>query len=255
MSEGLSSSGGEAGDPVGTERSRRTARRALPWLGVLYVVVVLFPVQFRETKALIVLGAFFLWGAALFIWWMRRWVRFTLLGLLAVAVVLVALPGRQPDPAGLRADYKTGLSTYSHTRYVWGGETVVGIDCSGLVREGLVWGELWNGVRTLNGTPIRNALSLWWHDASAQALGGGYLTASIGQSDSVNNVNPDTIALGDMAVTTDPAHVLVYIGDGTWMEADPGLGRVVKETVPSDNGWFQTPVVLVRWDVLADRNA
>ena len=180
-----------------------------------------------------------------------RWVRFALLGVAATAVVLVALPGRAPDPAALRTDYRRGLSVYGDARYVWGGESPIGVDCSGLVREGLVLGEFLNGVRTLNGTPIRDALSLWWHDASAQALGDGYMTQPLGRYDSVNDIPAGVAATGDLAVTTDGVHVLVYVGEQTWMEADPSVGRVISEQVPSDNAWFKTPVVLVRWDVLA----
>ena len=65
-------------------------------------------------------------------------------------------------------------------------------------------------------------------------------------------MDPDAAAVGDMAVTEDGVHVLVYVGDQTWMEADPVFGRVVRESVPSDMAWFETPVVLVRWKVLAD---
>ncbi len=50
---------------------------------------------------------------------------------------------------------------YQGVRYVWGGEGLLGIDCSGLVRKGLVWSQLNLGIRTLNGKPIRDAIGLW----------------------------------------------------------------------------------------------
>ncbi len=177
----------------------------------------MFPVEYQITRAFIVLGAFVLWGACLFVWWRRRWVRATLLALLGVVVLVVALPGRQPDAEGLRVDYRRSLSLYGHTRYVWGGETPLGSDCSGLVHEGLVLGQLLNGVWTLNGTPIRNALSLWWHDCSAEALRDGYrgLTHPVAEFDSINDIDSNSPAVGDLAVTTDSAHVLVYVGDQT----------------------------------------
>lgn len=238
-------------DPSDGDRPKRVVKRLVFWLAPLYVVLLLFPIQYQETKALMVLGAFALWTAALFVWWPRRWVRLTLLGIAGTVVILVTLPGREPDREELRADYRRGLSAYGSARYMWGGETPIGIDCSGLVRQGLVLGQLFDGIRTLNGTPIRNALSLWWHDASAQALGNGYMTQSLGRYDSVNDIPEGVAAVGDLAVTTDGVHVLVYVGEQTWMEADPALGRVVSEKVPSDNAWFETPVVLTRWDALA----
>ncbi len=44
---------------------------------------------------------------------------------------------------------------------------------------------------------------------------------------------------------------MAYLGDNRWIEADPGIGRVVIVLVPSsDNGWFRTPMKIVRWNVL-----
>ena len=115
-----------------------------------------------------------------------------------------------------------------------------------------MWGQLLNGVRTLNGTPIRGAIALWWYDCGATALRDGYrgLTHPVARYDSINDIDNEAIAVGDLAVTTDGAHVLVYVGEGRWTEADPGPGRVVTVTAPSDDGWFRVPVVIVRWDVL-----
>lgn len=189
-----------------------------------------------------------MFGGALYVWWQRRWVRVSLLVFLGLIVALVALPGREPDPGGLRADYRRGLQLFGQAKYVWGGETLVGIDCSGFVREGLVAGHLINGVRTLNGTSIRSGLALWWTDASALALRDGYrnLTVPLGEYDSVNVIAPDVAEIGDLAVTADGTHVLVYVGGQTWMQADPGSGRVTTAKVPSSNGWYETPVALMR---------
>jgi len=143
----------------------------------------------------------------------------SLLVFLGLIVALVALPGREPDPGGLRADYRRDLQLFGQAKYVWGGETLVGIDCSGFVREGLVAGHLINGVRTLNGTSIRSGLALWWTDASALALRDGYrnLTVPLGEYDSVNVIAPDVAEIGDLAVTADLGHTCW----STWV-ARPG---------------------------------
>lgn len=54
-----------------------------------------------------------------------------------------------------------------------------------------------------------------------------------------------------MAVTSSGVHVLIYLGDREWIQADPGYARVVRMTVPSEDAWFAMPVVMVRWRVLS----
>ena len=54
-----------------------------------------------------------------------------------------------------------------------------------------------------------------------------------------------------MAVTKGGAHVLVYLGNGEWMEADPSLNKVVIIHPPTANAWFDMPVQLVQWSQLA----
>ena len=55
---------------------------------------------------------------------------------------------------------------------------------------------------------------------------------------------------GDLAVTADGVHVLAYLGDRTWIEADPTAHEVVEVTLPTSNAWFHVPVVFVRWRYL-----
>ena len=53
-----------------------------------------------------------------------------------------------------------------------------------------------------------------------------------------------------MAVTSNGVHVLAYVGDSTWIEADPSalVGyKVVQIKAPTSNAWFNTPVHIVRW--------
>ena len=44
-------------------------------------------------------------------------------------------------------------------------------------------------------------------------------------------------------------HVLAYLGNNRWIEADPGEGRVIEvgPTEMNENPWFQQAVVFVRW--------
>ena len=69
----------------------------------------------------------------------------------------------------------------------------------------------------------------------------------------MNETDAADIQKGDMAVTVDGMHVLVYLGDGEWLAADPGLGEVVRARVPvSGNAWFDQRVYLIRWRELDD---
>jgi hypothetical protein len=44
---------------------------------------------------------------------------------------------------------------------------------------------------------------------------------------------------------------MAYLGDNRWIEADPGVQRVLIVTVPSeDNSWFHQPMKVVRWNIL-----
>lgn len=178
-----------------------------------------------------------------------------LLAPITLAAVCLLLPSREASPTTLRADYVTMLKAYGHARYVWGGESPLGIDCSGLVRKGMVWGQIINGIRTFNGGPIRDGVWLWWTDFTAKALQDGYrnLAVPLFKSESVNKADQNSLAEGDLAVTSDGIHVMVYIGDRTWMEADPDLKRVVQQTVPAQNRWFRVPVTLMRWQVLREK--
>ena len=125
----------------------------------------------------------------------------------------------------------------------------MGIDCSGLVRKGLVWGQLYHGLRTVNGRPIRDAITLWWHDLSAIALRDGFRgwTNELFRNDTVAGADVLRLRPGDLAVTSDGVHVMAYLGSQTWIEADPNVHKVIEVVLPTDNQWFEMPVVFVRW--------
>src|SRR5580658_7227415 len=52
-----------------------------------------------------------------------------------LTVLLVAVcPGKPYDVHALRIAYVDRLRAYVGVKYVWGGENMLGVDCSGLVR-------------------------------------------------------------------------------------------------------------------------
>lgn len=221
------------------------------WLTLLAfaVLIVIFPVAHKTTRLLLLVcvAALWLWGVFL----LRRRQAFAATVLIAGILLLgwLCLPGSPADPDAIQRSYVQCLKQYRGTVYVWGGENRMGIDCSGLVRRGLINANAKVGVRTLNPRLVRSALSLWWHDCSARALRDGFrgLTIRLATTPSINSTALDTISPGDLAVTAGGIHVLAYLGGNTWIEADPKVMRVITVDVPSDNIWFTTPVQLVRW--------
>ena len=165
------------------------------------------------------------------------------------------IPGRAYDASKLRISYVASLGIYEGTTYVWGGENRLGIDCSGLVRKGLIVADYRQGIFTLNPALLREGFSLWWHDCSAQALGEEYRhgTRLLFDAPGINELDHSRILPGDIAVTRDGVHTLAYVGNQTWIEADPTVHRVIKVQVPTKNAWFEQPVNILRWSQLAEK--
>lgn len=228
---------------------RTITRRIWIWIVILTLIVWLWPIEYRITRFALTTGLATSWAGALFLWWNRKRLRVALISCGILPIVIMCLPGRAPDPAGLGADYAKGLQVYRGVRYVWGGEGLLGIDCSGLVRKGLVWGQLFHGLRTVNGRPIRDAVILWWHDASAMALRDGYRdwTEELFRCERIEDADHERLKPGDLAVTVDGVHVLAYLGDHTWIQADPDVRKVIEVRLPSYNSWLNRPVIFVRW--------
>jgi len=233
-------------------------RNLLIWWSIgwfFWVLLLFYPISYGILRLALVMLAVVLWLGMLGLFWHQLWVRLGCLVLAGVVGAIALLPGPPPDSETLRQDYVQALNAYTGTTYVWGGETRLGIDCSGLVRRGLVDANLKRGLLTLNPHLIRQAISLWWYDASAQALGEEYrdLTRRIGQADSINQIDPASLQPGDIAVTVDGVHVLAYTGNNIWIEADPHHKRTIRVKVPDfSNPWFQVPVQILQWRQFVD---
>ncbi|MBV9868261.1 MAG: C40 family peptidase [Abitibacteriaceae bacterium] len=164
---------------------------------------------------------------------------------------------RPARPAGRRAKLRQGyvvaLNRYESVPYVWGGEGLRGIDCSGLVRRGMIDADLKTGFATANPALIRAGCDLWWHDCSAKALKEEYRhqTQLLLTTSSLNHLNYAALLPGDFAVTDSGVHTLAYIGNQTWLEADPGAWKVIKVKIPSKIAWFSQPMHIMRWRQLA----
>ncbi len=244
--------------PANDTYSRKTHPRSflhIVWWICLggVVALVLLPVSVGLGRMLLVVSIPVLTAGASFLLWSRRWLRWLPLIALAGLVLLLLAPGRDCDVDRLRSRYITSLQRYEGTRYVWGGENRFGIDCSGLVRRGLIDAHLWEGLVTANPALVREAARLWWFDCSARSLKDNYRgwTRLLFTAPAINDVAPERFRAGDIAVTSSGVHVLVYLGGGEWLQADSTPGKVVRGRPPTDsNKWFSVPVHVLRWQFL-----
>jgi len=109
------------------------------------------------------------------------------------------------------------------------------------------------GLRNLSPDLVRRSIWLWWHDTTAKEIGQLHAGQTVHLLDaaSINALDDARLLPGDLAVTRDGVHIMAYIGEHTWIEADPGVGRVIRVKTPAnDNGWFDVPVRIVRWGIL-----
>ncbi len=225
------------------------------WGLFLLVILLLYPIGYGILRAGTVLLMLLLWSGALFLFWQQKIGKITTLIIGAIALLIIILPGAPIQPNILREYYVQGLNYYEGTTYAWGGENKFGIDCSGLVRQGLVKANLMYGMRYLNPPSLREAFFIWWFDASAETLKTGYLnkTKVLFPANKINDIESNKLQVGDFAVTKDGVHTLAYIGNNIWIEADPGYHKVITVRVPEyKNPWFNTPVYIVRWQQLVN---
>lgn len=222
-------------------------------LWLIAIALFLYPIENRSLRIGLLISLLGLWAGCLHFSWRKPSIRFVFLFCTLVTASFLTLPGRHFKTEDLRNKYVESLRSYERTRYIWGGENKLGIDCSGLVRAGLTKATFEQGFLTLNPGLVRYSLSLWWHDSTAKALGNEYRhqTRRMFTVGSINELNQSKLLPGDIAVTVSGVHVLAYLGSGQWIEADPSIGKVVIVQAPvAKNPWFQEPVNVLRWTEL-----
>lgn len=220
---------------------------------ILATCIILFPINNGPLRIATV--GILIFALAFAIYGFRK-VKPIFYGLIALALavgIFLLTPGKKFAADQLTESYLRALRSYEGTRYIWGGENKLGIDCSGLVRAGLIKANLQQGVLTLNPALLRRSMSLWWHDCSAKSLGEEYrgFTKRILSSAEINSLDENQILPGDIAVTKSGVHVLAYLGNHQWIEADPDLKRVIIIHTPDKkNAWGDEPVQILRWTQL-----
>jgi hypothetical protein len=240
--------------PIFLQISRRQLFRLWCVAWFLLVIILIQPLGYFIARSITVLLLILVWAGGLYFGWRRLPVRMGMLAVTFCLSLLLILPNRSVDAASLRSTYIQAMQGYEDTPYVWGGENRFGIDCSGLVREGLIQANLQQGIITFNPALVRQGVAMWWFDLSAQALRDGERgwTKRLFKAESINAIDHSKLLPGDLAATADGVHILAYIGENNWIEADPGIHKVMTVAVPDKvNYWFNVPVYVLRWQQLA----
>ena len=172
------------------------------------------PIRNTSIKLIILLLTLSLWLCVLYLCWSKKKIRYFIFGLTAFIVAFCSMPSRRINDDSLRKQYVRSLCYYESKPYVWGAENFFAVDCSGLIRQGLIDANVVYGLKTFNGALVREAILLWWFDSSAKAMRDEYRgrTKQLIKASSINQLDHNLILPGDFAVTQNGVHCLAYLG-------------------------------------------
>lgn len=252
--------------PSETHSPRMVFPRLCNWIFVILLaalaIVLRTSLMTRSVRALVVgtilFGLFTCLVHLAILFYSRPRLLYPAIFFVGLGVLWVILGDKPPDILTIRAVYLRQTRAYVGTRYVWGGETHRGIDCSGLARVPLWQTISKEGVRDVNSNLLGPKLwKFWWRDLSANDLVTckyGY-TRRICAAPKLAGYRNREMQPGDLAIAGSGSHVLIYLGDDEWIEANPDDGKVVinRATADSKRPCFNMPVTLMRWWILAGR--
>lgn len=196
---------------------------------VLFIISFIYPVNVGLKRlAVIIFGVLSLLSLFILIQ-KRKKLRIAYVSVLVIIAIIMMLNGKKISPDEMRSEYINVLKSYEGTRYVWGGEGRLGVDCSGLIRKALIDTNIKLGLENLSQQYIRRGIYLWFNDFSAQAVRDGYkhLAIKVCDVENLRIADYSKINQGDVAVTESGAHIIAYIGNRKWIEADPYEKKVI----------------------------
>ncbi|OPZ87646.1 MAG: outer membrane lipoprotein [Firmicutes bacterium ADurb.Bin419] len=214
------------------------------------ILLAINPINRRSTNLLFIGAILALYTCFIVLSWKNKILRLILFILPVILLSLLTINGPEIDKEVIRSEYVKALIKYEGTKYVWGGETSLGIDCSGLVRRGLIDTYIRLGFLNISPQYIRKGIYLWYNDLSAEAIGNEYAnrTVKVFSNQVLNDLDYEKIKEGDIMVTENGVHAMAYIGNREWIQADPSEQKVIIEKAPDDNNtWYKVPSKILRW--------
>lgn len=197
----------------------------------LLAIIFIYPVRTTSTRLAIILLALFPYAYLHIILWRKHHVGKVLLGLSAVILIwaLSSYQLKQINPS----HFIKHLQSFEDTKYVWGGETAWGIDCSGLIRQAMVHSYLSSG-------RIGSAFQVWFFDCPAKNFAVQYkdLFAAVVDSGTINTLDHSLLKPGAIAVTKSGLHILAYLGNEQWIQASPNDKKVISKHHLAEDLWF-----------------
>lgn len=147
----------------------------------------------------------------------------------------------------LRNNYVSALLSYEGAAYAPAEETD-GTSCSTLVREALI--------DTVSFDKTERSVIQSHPCMSAELNKGcdGELLPIL-HANSLKSIDYNKTQLGDIAVIGNDVsiHTMAYIGNKTWIHADPIKEEVIESKEPDeDDDWLNYQVNIMRWNILAD---
>lgn len=171
-----------------------------------------------------------------------------ILAIPSAAVAFWQANGRIPAEEEGRRAARAALN-YEGVEYVRGGESSRGIDCSGLIRRAYIDATLATAWRDASPAHLRRAINWWWRDTTAREFENKPPVNGrrLAETAHLHGPLPASLRPGDVAIVAAGAHVLLYLGDNRWIQADPSEHRVVvNDAAKDDNIWLDGSAVLLR---------
>ena len=197
-------------------------------------------------------------GGLLALAWRPAAARWSVIGVCLLLAAFLACPfGPRVSEDDERAAIAEAAVAYAGAPYVWGGEARNGIDCSGLVRRAYIDAAVSLGLHNFSPAHLRRAIRLWAHDTSARDFEGKPPVDGrvIVRLPSLRGATPATVLPGDCAIVGNGLHVLLYLGDNRWIQADPEAHEVIEIDAKTDkNMWLRGAATILRPGFL-DRDA